>query len=346
MKFLRRGEIPSDLIIDDLGDMRSYHDQAADDELVEDIKLNGVHDPILLRPHPSKKYEGMFQIIDGRRRFRCNKIAGNYRIPAEIYEMENYEASRMALSRNVQRENPDPVGLGFWLNRIMEEDPEIKKQKDLAKFVNKSEAWISNMLKAYKLALESAKKNSDEGGLDITQLISSSPTARHARALRSAPPNVKNQVIEMTQNGPWPSSREIERMARARMTPKEFLEQYDPTESRFDNAFLAHRLSINAGLTTKEAQEIVEKWRSYGLPWQSLRKRRKTTIRKNDPQVQLYHKLTDIYPVELIDLVDRVAPAKTEETMKKYCRRLIYTILKKVSEELKQTALDEFRGIA
>lgn len=332
MKFLRHEKVPNDRIINDLGDMRSYRDQASDEELIEDIKQNGVHNPILLRPHPSPRYEGMYQLVDGRRRFQCNKDAGNNSIPADIWKMTDLEADRTALSRNIQRENPDPFGLGFWLNRIMEKDPEIKYQKDLAKYVNKSEAWVSNILTAYNEALKALEEKDTSTQLSITP-----PTERHARALRNAPREVKNRVIEITRNGPWPSSREIERMTRARMTPKEFLEQIDPA-SIFDDAFLAYRLSNHAGLTAQEAQETVKKWRSHALPWQSSRK----TV--SNSEVKLYNKLSEIYPTELIDLIYSIAPAKTFPTMRKYCRKAIYLLLSKTSEEIKQKVLTEIKS--
>jgi hypothetical protein len=254
--------------------------------------------------------------------------------------MSEIEADRTALSRNIQRDNPDPVGLGYWLSRIMEKDPKIVYQKDLAKLVNKSEAWVSNLLTAYK----QVKENPEGEEVDIAKLVLSAPTERHARVLRKAPPGVKNRVIEITRNGPWPSSREIERMTQARVTPKEFLEQHDPLESRFDNAFLTYRLSNNTGLTTREAQETVEKWRNYALPWQSLMKTRTTPIRPGDPEAQTYTKLADIYPTELIDLVEQVVKPKSFPTMQKYCKNAILLLIKKASKEIRQTVLEEIRA--
>lgn len=340
MKFLRREEVPNDLIVDDLGNMRSYHDQGSDDELTEDIRLNGVHDPILLRTHP--QLDGIYQMIDGRRRDRCNRIAGNNSIPADIYEMNELEALQIALSRNIQRENPDPVGLGYWLTRIRERNDELRTQTDLGEFVNKSQSWVSNMLNAYEQAVESMKQSNP--GLDFTQEVM--PTERHARALRKAPEEVRDRVIDLGNLGMLPSAREIERMVKARNTPQEVLEKYDPVDTLFDDAFLAHRLSVNAGLTVPEAKRTVDQWRRFGLPWQSLRKTRTNLeVREDDPRVQMYKKLSEMYPSELIDVVDTVADVKTMATYQKYCRRFILLLLNRAPEGLKQTVLDEFRGI-
>lgn len=339
MKFLKRELVPNDLIKDDLGDMRTYQDEISDEELIEDIKKKGVHDPVLLRPHPN--YAGMYQLVDGRRRFRCNKNAGNNTIPADIWEMSDIEADETALSRNIQRDNPDPIGLGFWLSRIMEKDPKIMFQKDLAERVNKSPFWVGRMLNAYN----EAKKNRDNNP-DLAQLLLSAPSERHVRAINEAPKKVKEKLIDLNKLGLLPSAREIERMSKAESTPQEILEVYDPIHTRFDNAFLAHTVSTKAGVTITEAREIVEQWRNFKLPWQALRKTKiNATIKPNDPMAQMYTKLADIYPTELIDLVEQVVKAKSFPTMQKYCRRAILLLMNQASEELKQTVLDEFRGI-
>jgi len=129
--FLRRAIIPHEQIHDDLGDMRVIHDAASDAELTASIRDHGIRNPVTLRPHPKIVEE--YQLIDGRRRLRCNESAGHNSILAEIYEMTDLEACLDALEKNIQRDDPDPVGLGFWLERIMKEDPTIKTQEDLAR---------------------------------------------------------------------------------------------------------------------------------------------------------------------------------------------------------------------
>lgn len=345
MQFIRRDLVPHNLIHDDLGDMRVTHDAARDEELTASIKELGIRDPITLRPHP--KIDGEYQLIDGRRRRRCNEVAGSLEIPAEIYQMTDIEALLTALAKNIQRDEPDPVGLGFWLEEIKKKDPSIKTQEDLAKAVHRSQTWVSRMLSAYNLALESFKneKQVDGRGLSIEDLQNSMPTERHARILKQASEEVKERVIDLTSIlGMPPSARSIERMVKAKVTVQEVLGRYgDPKSDIYEDDFVIYQLVENAGVTATEAAKIVNDWRHFKLSWQKTMKPL-MELGPGDKTVEMYRKLSEIYPTELIDWVDSVAPAKTFETMSKYCRRLIRSLILKTPDELKQTVLENFRG--
>ena len=344
-RFLRRDIIPHDLIHNDLGDMRVFHDAVKDEELTESIKALGIRNPITLRPHPSKT--GEYQLVDGRRRRRCNEIAGNNSIQAEVHEMTRLEACLIAFTENVQRDDPDSVGLGFWLSQIEKNDQTIKTQEDLAKTVHKSQSWVSRQLSAYNQALEAMKKEEadlDEEAVDIGVLQNSAPTERHARALRRATDAVQERVIEMTQYlGEPPSARSIERMIKAKNTPQEILEKHDPRNTLFDNAYIAYELMEKAGLTVTVATRMTKSWRQFTLPWQKLETTVLSEPRQGDKEVQLYKKLSEIYPTEVLDIIDSVAPAKTFDTMTKYCRRFISKLMLAVDDEVKQTVLDDFK---
>jgi len=129
-------------------------------------------------------------------------------------------------------------------------------------------------------------------------------------------------------------------MIKATKTPQEVLEAYDPKNTLFDDSYLAYELMEKAGLTVTVASNMVNNWRQYRLPWQKLEKTTlgDSIIKRSDKDVQLYKKLSEIYPTELLDLVDSVAPAKTLETMTKYCRRLIRKLLIAAPDGLKQSA--------
>jgi len=344
VRFLRRDIIPYDLIHNDLGDMRVFHDAVKDEELTASIKELGVRNPITLRLHPTK--EGEYQLVDGRRRLRCNEAAGNDSIPAEIHEMTLLEACLIAFTENIQRDEPDSVGLGFWLEQIKKNDLNIKTQEDLAKAVHKSQPWISRQLSAYNQALEAMKKEEDldEETIDIGTLQNSAPTERHARVLRQATEAVQERVIEMTTiMGEAPSARSIERMIKAKNTPQEILEKYSPRNVLFEDSYIAYELMEKAGLTVTAATRMTKEWRQFRLPWQKLEKTVLSEPRRGDKEVQMYKKLSEAYPTELLDIIDSVAPAKTFETMSKYCRRFIQKLMLAVDDEIKQTVLDDFR---
>lgn len=69
--------------------------------LVDDIRLHGVLQPILVRPLGDERYE----IVAGERRWRASKEAGKAHIPAVIRPMTDEEAREFGLRENLQRED-------------------------------------------------------------------------------------------------------------------------------------------------------------------------------------------------------------------------------------------------
>uniref|UniRef100_A0A6M3LYB8 Uncharacterized protein n=1 Tax=viral metagenome TaxID=1070528 RepID=A0A6M3LYB8_9ZZZZ len=261
--------------------------------------------------------------------------------------MTQLEACLIAFTENVQRDEPDSVGLGFWLEQIKKNDPSIKTQEDLAKAVHKSQPWVSRQLSSFNQAMEAMKKEEDdldEEAVDIGTLQNSVPTERHARVLRQATEAIQERVIEITNiMGEPPSARSIERMIKAKNTPQEILEKYDPRNTLFEDSYIAYELMEKAGLTVTGATRMTQEWRQFRLPWQKLEKTTLIEPRRGDKEVQMYKKLSETYPTELLDIIDSVAPAKTFETMTKYCRRYIRKLILAIDDEVKQTVLDDFK---
>ena len=68
-------------------------DQEALQELADSIKVQGVMQPIVLRPAGEGKYE----IIAGERRWRATQLAGLDKIPAMVHDVPDEAAIAMAL---------------------------------------------------------------------------------------------------------------------------------------------------------------------------------------------------------------------------------------------------------
>jgi hypothetical protein len=77
---------------------RRHFDESAMGELAASIRLHGVLQPILVRPHA-----GRHQIIAGERRWRASQIAGLHEIPVVIRDLDERQVAEIALIENVQR---------------------------------------------------------------------------------------------------------------------------------------------------------------------------------------------------------------------------------------------------
>ncbi|MFC3860175.1 ParB/RepB/Spo0J family partition protein [Deinococcus antarcticus] len=71
------------------------------EELAEDIRANGVLQPVLVRPLGHDRY----QLVAGERRWRASKLSEQATIPAVIREMTDLEARTHGLRENLQRED-------------------------------------------------------------------------------------------------------------------------------------------------------------------------------------------------------------------------------------------------
>lgn len=76
-------------------------------ELADSIKKDGVLQPILLRPDPTKK--DCYQLIFGHRRFVASKVAKQESIPANIKEVADADILEIQVIENMQRKDVHPM---------------------------------------------------------------------------------------------------------------------------------------------------------------------------------------------------------------------------------------------
>ncbi len=135
-------------------------------ELAESIRVQGVVQPIVVRPLASGGYE----IIAGERRWRAAQIAGLEEIPALIREVPDQAAIAMALIENIQRENLNAMEEAAALQRLIDEFGMTHQLA--AEAVGRSRAAVSNLLRLLDLQ-EEVRRMVEEGTLEMG----------HARAL-------------------------------------------------------------------------------------------------------------------------------------------------------------------
>ena len=73
--------------------------------LADSLRVQGVIQPVVLRPRP----EGGYELIAGERRWRAAREAALPTVPAVIREADDRETLLLGLVENVARENLSPV---------------------------------------------------------------------------------------------------------------------------------------------------------------------------------------------------------------------------------------------
>ena len=114
-------------------------------ELAESIKVQGVMQPVLVRPVGDG-----YEIIAGERRVRAAAIAGLYEVPVIIRQVPDNAALAMALIENIQREDLNPLEEAHGVQRLIREFDFTHEQA--AQAIGRSRSATSNLLRLTNLA--------------------------------------------------------------------------------------------------------------------------------------------------------------------------------------------------
>ncbi|MDB4261495.1 ParB/RepB/Spo0J family partition protein [bacterium] len=159
-------ELPVDLVQRGKYQPRRDIDPESLQELADSIKVQGVMQPIVVRPISDRKYE----IIAGERRWRATQLAGLDVIPAVVRDVSDQAAIAMALIENIQREDLNPIEEAMSLQRLQQEFE--LTQQEVANAVGKSRSTVANLLRLMTLQ-EEVRRLVEHGDLEMG----------HARAL-------------------------------------------------------------------------------------------------------------------------------------------------------------------
>lgn len=114
-------------------------------ELADSIAVQGVIQPIVVRPVDGERYE----IIAGERRWRATQQAGIPDIPVVIREVDEPTAVAIGLIENIQRADLNPLEEAGALERLLSEFQLTHQQ--IAEAVGKSRTTVTNLLRLLEL---------------------------------------------------------------------------------------------------------------------------------------------------------------------------------------------------
>jgi ParB family chromosome partitioning protein len=159
-------QLPVDLIQRGKYQPRKDIDPESLQELADSIKVQGVMQPIVVRPISDHRYE----IIAGERRWRAAQLAGLDEIPALVRDVADKAAIAMSLIENIQREDLNPIEEAAALLRLQQEFE--LTQQEVADAVGKSRSTVANLLRLMSLQAD-VRRLVEHGDLEMG----------HARAL-------------------------------------------------------------------------------------------------------------------------------------------------------------------
>lgn len=202
---LRIEKLPVEQLKPGVYQPRQQFDQNALQELADSIKVQGLVQPIIVKPIDHDRYE----IIAGERRWRAAQMAGLDRVPVVVRQADNQATLAMALIENLQREDLNPIETAVGLKRLME-DFELTQQA-VADAVGRSRAAVSNLLRLLKLP-QVIQQALHDGEI----------TMGHARAIISLPEELQLELVEKAKQKGW-SVREMEEAVQHILVPKKVI---------------------------------------------------------------------------------------------------------------------------
>jgi ParB family transcriptional regulator, chromosome partitioning protein len=207
---------------------RDMHQEALE-ELAESIKVQGVMQPIVVRPIGDGRYE----IIAGERRWRATQLAGIDKIPAVIRDVPDEAAIAMALIENIQRENLNPMEEAMALKRLQDEFE--LTHAEVAQAVGKSRTTVTNLLRLIALT-DDVKTLLEHGDLEMG----------HARALLTLDADAQRDIAkQIVAKGL--SVRQTETLVRSYQEQKIKTKSQEPAKASADIRQLQDKLSDKLG---------------------------------------------------------------------------------------------------
>jgi len=180
---------------------RTKMDEASLQELAASIRVQGLMQPILVRPVARDRYE----IIAGERRWRAAKLAGLPEVPVVVRDVPDQAALAMALIENIQREDLNPLEEAHGVQRLVNEFK--LTHQEAADAIGRSRAATTNLLRLLNLE-KSVQQRMLEGQLDMG----------HARALLSLEGRRQDEVAKRVA-GRGLSVRETEKLVNEILNP-------------------------------------------------------------------------------------------------------------------------------
>ena len=120
---------------------RRVFDEVRDQELAENIRQNGVLEPLIVR----EIGDGEYEIVAGERRYRASKLADKKTVPVIVKDYDDKQAQFISVVENLQRVDLDPHDEAVYFKYLI--DNYNHSYRDIAAMVHRSPNYVGDRLK-------------------------------------------------------------------------------------------------------------------------------------------------------------------------------------------------------
>jgi ParB family chromosome partitioning protein len=232
-------EIDTNLICPNPNQPRKVFEQDKLEELTESIKKYGVIQPIIVR-----KDNDIYTIIAGERRWRACKNANIKSMPCIVRDIENKNASEIALIENIQREDLNPIDEANAYDFIM--DRYGITQEDVSNIVGKSRVYVTNIMRLSNLDSYVKEK-----------IVNNEISAGHGRAILSLSPEKQIAMTNLIIKEDL-SVRDVEKLVRDTKKPKRRVQPEKDKYLAYVEEMLTDRFSSRVNIKRNKNKGKIE----------------------------------------------------------------------------------------
>ncbi len=168
--------IPLDLIHPSPFNPRKEFDDAGIAELAESIKVNGLQQNLVVRPHPKKKEH--YELMGGERRLRALKLLKAEGAVCKVEEATDAESIALQLIENLQREDVEPMAEARAFADLQKLDPVKYSPARVAAQIGKSKRFVLQRISLVNNLsddLQEAMKGRDGMKIETARTIAALP---------------------------------------------------------------------------------------------------------------------------------------------------------------------------
>lgn len=232
-------EIDTNLICPNPNQPRKVFEQDKLEELTESIKKYGVIQPIIVR-----KDNDIYTIIAGERRWRACKNANIKSMPCIVRDIENKNASEIALIENIQREDLNPIDEANAYDFIM--DRYGITQEEVSNIVGKSRVYVTNIMRLSNLDSYVKEK-----------IVNNEISAGHGRAILSLSPEKQIALTNLIIKEDL-SVRDVEKLVRDTKKPKRRVQPEKDKYLAYVEEMLTDRFSSRVNIKRNKSKGKIE----------------------------------------------------------------------------------------
>ena len=120
---------------------RRVVDEERDLELADNIRENGILEPLIVREIRENRYE----IVAGERRYRAAKLAGKESVPVIVKEYDDEQSQLVSVVENLQRLDLDPLDEAYYFKFLA--DNYNYSYRKIATLIHRSYSYVSDRMR-------------------------------------------------------------------------------------------------------------------------------------------------------------------------------------------------------